>query len=164
MPSFTLRLVKEEDDAALARIFRTVLPEYGACGAGFAIADPEIDFITRAYTRPRHAYFVVCQDGAVKGGAGVGPLEGGPQDVCELRKMYFLPEMRGLGAGRAALQSCLGAAVLMGFTRCYLETLERMRRARLLYEKNGFKPLAKPMGDTGHFGCDRWYIRDLAAA
>jgi len=164
VPAFTLRLVKEEDDAQLARIFRAVLPEYGACGPGFAIADPEIDFISKAYTRPRHAYFTVSLNGEVKGGAGVGPLEGGPPDVCELRKMYFLPELRGLGAGRAALEACLGAAVLMGFSRCYLETLERMHKARALYEKNGFKPLEKPLGNTGHFGCDRWYIRDLAAA
>ena len=162
MPGFALRPVRAEDDPVLARVIRAVMPEFGACGAGFAISDLEVDFISKAYSRPGHAYFVVSIDGAVKGGAGIGPLENGPQGVCELRKMYFLPELRGLGAGQTALKECLKAAREMGYARCYLETLERMTRARALYEKNGFVPLDKPMGKTGHFGCDRWYLKDLS--
>ncbi|MDE2314126.1 MAG: GNAT family N-acetyltransferase, partial [Elusimicrobia bacterium] len=67
------------------------------------------------------------------------------------------------GAGQAALKECLKAARALGYKRCYLETLERMTRARALYEKNGFVPLNKPMGKTGHFGCDRWYVKELSA-
>ena len=42
-----------------------------------------------------------CGDGRVVGGGGIAPLAGGDPDVCELRKMYFLPSLRGLGAGMA---------------------------------------------------------------
>ena len=34
---------------------------------------------------------------AVVGGAGYAPLTGGDPGTCELRKMYFFPELRGLG-------------------------------------------------------------------
>src|SRR5579862_5022649 len=101
--SFTIRPIEARDDAAVAAIIRTVMPEFGADGPGFAIHDAEVDTMSAAYSRPRHAYFVIERDGVVQGGAGVAPLAGGADDVCELRKMYFLPSLRGLGAGRAAM-------------------------------------------------------------
>lgn len=47
------------------------------------------------------------------------------------------------------------------YRECYLETLAQMDRARDLYERFGFLPLEAPMGDTGHFGCNRWYALSL---
>jgi putative acetyltransferase len=75
----------------------------------------------------------------VQGGAGIAPLDGGESDVCELRKMYFLPALRGLGAGAAAIARCLNAARELGFRRCYLETLTGMDAAQRLYLANGFR-------------------------
>ncbi|HZV23418.1 MAG TPA: GNAT family N-acetyltransferase, partial [Luteimonas sp.] len=77
---FQLRPIAPGDDAAIARIIRTVMPEFGACGSGFAINDPEVDWMHRAYAAPRSAYFVVERDGVVEGGGGVAPLEGGDPD------------------------------------------------------------------------------------
>lgn len=156
-----IRPIGPGDDAAMAAIIRTVMPEFGAGGAGFAIHDPEVDWLSRAYARPRCAYFVVEGDGVVLGGAGVAPLEGGSQDICELRKMYFLPQARGLGAGTAMIQTCLQAARGFGFAQCYLETLDGMEAAMRLYQKTGFRRLAAPLGATGHGGCDRWYLLTL---
>ena len=88
-------------------------------------------------------------------------MAGGEPDVCELRKMYLRPEARGLGIGRAMLTRCLEMARQLGYKRMYLETRQTMREARRLYERNGFAPVGKPIGHTGHFGCDAWYVRDL---
>ena len=30
-----------------------------------------------------------------------------------------------------------------------------------LYARSGFKPLTAPMGGTGHFSCDRFFILEL---
>ena len=30
-----------------------------------------------------------------------------------------------------------------------------------VYEKFGFKYLDGPMGNTGHYGCDRWMLLDF---
>lgn len=95
------------------------------------------------------------------GGGGMAPLNGGDADVCELRKMYFLPEARGIGAGSAMMQCCLDAARAEGFRRCYLETLTGMDAAQALYKRSGFQPLCGPLGGTGHFSCDQFFIRDL---
>ena len=161
LPPFLIRPIEPRDDAAVAAIIRSVMPEFGAGGEGFAIHDAEVDGMSAAYARPRSAYFVVEVDGTVVGGGGVAPLEHGEPDICELRKMYFLSAARGLGAGNAMLARCLAAAHDFGFRRCYIETLTGMDAAQHLYRKHGFTPLCSPIGRTGHGGCDRWDIRAL---
>lgn len=157
----SIRPITPADDAAVARIIRTVMPEFGASGCGFAMNDPEVDWMSKAYGAPRHAYFVLERDGQVLGGGGIAPLEGGDADTCELRKMYFLPEARGLGAGAAMMAFCLDAAREAGFRRCYLETLTGMDAAMRLYERSGFCRIDGAMGATGHGGCNTFYLRAL---
>lgn len=159
--TFLIRPIEPRDDATVAAIVRSVMPEFGAGGEGFAIHDAEVGAMCAAYAKPRSAYFVLEVDGKIVGGGGVAPLENGDADVCELRKMYFLPEARGLGAGQAMITRCLDAARRFGFKRCYLETLTGMDAAQALYRKHRFTPLCAPMGSTGHHGCDRWFIRAL---
>jgi putative acetyltransferase len=161
MADARIRPIAPADDAAMAAIIRTVMPEFGATGHGFAINDPEVDWMSRAYAEPRHAYFVLEREGRVLGGAGIAPLAGGDGTVCELRKMYFLPEARGTGAGAAMMARCLDAARDFGFARCYLETLTGMDAAMRLYERSGFRRIDGPMGATGHGGCDTFYSRAL---
>lgn len=156
-----IRPIRPQDDATMASIIRTVMPEFGATGDGFAINDPEVDWLSRAYAAPRCTYFVVEREGCVMGGGGVAPLEGGAASVCELRKMYFLPALRGRGAGAALMQRCLDAARGFGFSQCYLETLCGMEAAKKLYERSGFHRIATAMGHTGHGGCDTFYLRTL---
>jgi len=159
--SFSIRNIEPRDDARVAQIIRTVMPEFGAVGDGFAINDPEVDWMSRAYSEPRCSYFVIEKDGVVVGGAGVAPRVNGDEAVCELGKRYFLPETRGLGAGAAMMQRCLEAARAHGFRRCYLETLRGMDAAMKLYERSGFRRLPGPMGATGHGGCNAFYLLDL---
>ena len=170
--AFRIRPIETRDDDAVAAIIRTVMPEFGATGCGFAISDPEVDWMHRAYAAPRSAYYVVERrsgdalhdDDAVwtvEGGGGVAPLVGGVDGVCELRKMYFLPSARGLGAGAALMAQCLEAARGFGFTHCYLETLTGMDAAMRLYERSGFRRIDAPMGATGHGGCNTFYLLEL---
>lgn len=158
---FTIRPIQSQDDAAMATVIRAVMPEFGADGPGFAIHDPEVDHLSLAYARPRHAYFVIDRGGEVLGGGGIAPLEGADPSVCELRKMYFLPRARGVGAGSAMMAHCLAAAREAGFRQCYLETLTGMDAAQTLYLRSGFQRIDAPMGGTGHFSCDRFFLRDL---
>ena len=160
-PRLTIRPIQTRDDPRMAQVIRTVMPEFGACGAGFAINDPEVDWMSRAYSRPRCAYWVVERDGVVEGGGGVAPLDGGDADTCELRKMYFLSSVRGLGAGAEVMRLALAAARAFGFKRCYLETLSGMDAAMRLYERTGFRRIPAPLGDTGHGGCNTFYLMAL---
>jgi putative acetyltransferase len=156
-----IRPIEPADDPAIAAIIREVMPEMGAGGAGFAIHDAEVDHMHAAFSRPGAAYFVLVDGDRVLGGGGIAPLDGGEPGVCELKKMYFLPEARGRGQGEQLLRRCLDAARDAGHRVCYLETLTSMQAAQRLYSRVGFTALAGPMGATGHFGCDRWFALDL---
>jgi len=156
-----IRPMTPEDDAAVAQIIRSVMPEFGADGPGFAIHDPEVSAMSSNYAAAGHAYFVVERDGRVIGGAGIAPLTDGDAGVCELRKMYFLNEARGIGAGAAMMRACLDFARSAGYRQCYLETLAGMDAAGRLYRRSGFTTLGAPLGATGHFACDSYYVLDL---
>lgn len=157
-----LRPLEAGDDAAVARVIRTVMPEFGARGPGFAINDPEVDGMFASYSAPRSAYFVLeTDDGRVVGGGGLAPLAGAAGDVCELRKMYFLPEARGGGFGKQLLERCIARARELSFKTMYLETLTGMDAAMHLYARFGFQKLCAPLGETGHFSCDRYFALEL---
>lgn len=156
-----IRQITREDNPAVARIIRTVMPEFGASGQGFAIHDREVDDMYEAYSHERAVYFVCEAEGKLVGGGGIGPLAGGEKEVCELKKMYFLPEARRLGLGQKLFSKCLEEAKKRGFSQCYLETFNTMEDAMKLYERNGFTKIGGPMGNTGHFACDTFYLRQL---
>ena len=159
--SCSIRPIRGEDNAAVAGIIRDVMTEFGAVGRNFSISDPEVAAMYEAYPSPTAAFFVIEHQGRVLGCGGMGPLADGPPDVCELRKMYFRPELRGTGMGTRLLAVILDAARQSGYRRCYLETLGNMAGARRLYLKHGFGVLDRPLGDTGHSGCNSWMIKDL---
>ena len=145
----------------MAAIIREVMTSFGAYGPGYSITDPEVDAMSAHYPEPRAAFFVVEHDSRVLGGGGIGPLAGADTDTCELRKMYFLPELRNRGLGKKLLGRCLDAARERGYRRCYLETLTHMDAAQRLYAKAGFTRLSGPLGATGHSGCNRHYLLEL---
>lgn len=158
---YKLRPIRASDNPAVARIIRQVMTEFGAVGKGYSIEDPEVDDMTAAYAGKGSKFFVITRQRQVLGCGGVGPLADGDGSTCELRKMYFLPELRGTGQGSRLLQHCLQVAGDLGYRQCYLETLTSMSQARHLYRKHGFEPLDQPMGNTGHSGCNQWMIKTL---
>ena len=158
---FTIRVVKPEDNEIVARVIREVMTEFACVGQGYSINDPEVENIYEAYHNDRSAFFVLTRQAVVVGCGGIGPLTGGDATVCELKKMYFLPEARGFGLGQKFIGICLEKAKALGYQQCYLETVRRMWQANLVYEKMGFKSLEKPLGDTGHTSTEVWMVREL---
>ena len=154
---FVIRPIEPKDNPAIAKIIFEVMTEFGAVGPGYSIQDDEVSNMFDAYKEEGFAFFVIEKEGKILGGSGVGPLQGGGEKVCELRKNYLLPEARGLGMGKKLMNHCLQAAKKLGYTHCYLETISSMAQARLLYEKAGFQKRDAPLGNTGHFSCEDWY-------
>ena len=59
--------------------------------------------------------------------------------TCELRKMYFLREIRGRGLGREVLERAVEHARL-GFKTMVLKTISVLKRAIQVYKRFGFVP------------------------
>ena len=157
----SIRTMRPGDNAAVAQIIRGVMTEFGAVGCGYSIEDAEVDAMYEAYPAPLSAFFVVEDESRILGCGGFGPLAGAEADTCELRKMYFLPELRGRGTGAALMDTILESARAAGYARCYLETVERMGKARVLYARYGFRVIDQPLGNTGHGSCNHWMLLEL---
>ncbi|MFD2561780.1 GNAT family N-acetyltransferase [Aquimarina rubra] len=161
MSTIKIRSVAPEDNKALAQVIRDVLIEMGVPKVGTAYEDEALDMMYETYDAPRKEYYVVEDNGKIIGGAGIAQLEKESSEICELQKMYFLPEARGKGLGSKMMSKCLNFAKEQGFSKCYLETMPYMKDARKLYAKVGFTSLDAPMGDTGHYSCQAWMIKEL---
>jgi putative acetyltransferase len=156
-----IRLIQKRDNAQVARLIREVMAEFQAVGDGYSIVDHEVEDMYGSYRNKRSCYYVLVLGNELVGCGGIAPLTGGDNVTCELRKMFFLAETRGLGLGRRLLLLLMDEARNRGHKRCYIETLERMSRANDLYLNSGFELLESPIGNTGHVSCDRWYQLDL---
>lgn len=161
MESFIIREIQKKDNSAIASIVRDVLMEMGAPKVGTAYADPYLDSLFEVYAIPKAVYFVIEKNEKIIGGAGIMQLENSEENICELQKMYLLPEGRGLGLGKELIDKCIDKASEFGFESCYIETMTYMEDAQKLYKKVGFYYLDKPLGNTGHSSCPVWMLKKL---
>lgn len=147
---------------ALASIIRATLAEFGANHPGTVYYDSATDHLAEIFTESGSVYYVAeNEEGMVVGGGGIYPTAELPEDTCELVKMYLLPEARGIGLGRSIIEKCLQAARELGYAHVYLESMPELKQALKVYERFGFTYLCAPLGNSGHFGCDLWMIKDL---
>jgi len=156
-----IRPILKKDNKQIASVIRGILVDFGVPKVGTAYADVTLDTMFEAYQKPRSIYFIIELDGKVLGGGGISQLDNSEENICELQKMYFSPEVRGLGLGRKMISLCLEKAKEFNFEKCYLETMTYMEAAQGLYKKNGFEYIDGPLGDTGHYSCPVHMLKDI---
>ena len=156
-----IRPILKKDNRHIAKVIREVLIDFGVPKVGTAYADKALDALYEAYQKPRAIYFVIELDGHIIGGGGIAKLDNCDENICELQKMYFLEEARGLGLGIQMINLCIQKAKSFMFENCYLETMTYMEAAQKLYLKNGFKYIENSIGDTGHYSCPVHMLKKL---
>ena len=160
--SATLRRITAEDNAAIALVIRQVSAEYGlTADKGYTVADPNLDELFQVYSQPGSAYWVVEPNGKVVGGGGVAALGCSEPEICELQKMYFLPNVPGQGLAKKLALTALDHAREQGFKQCYLETTAFLTEAIRLYEHLGFAHISQALGCTGHVDCEVRMLKPL---
>ena len=157
-----IREIQAKDNSFINQLVHDVLDEHGATGPGYAMADAELEDMYLSYQKQGKYYLVVEENGVLYGGAGIAPLDGEEgKGVCELRKMYFIPQSRGKGLGKLLIDKCIEQAKELGYKSMYLETMEKMKMAQKLYQSRGFEYLQNRMGKTGHHSCPVFMMKVL---
>jgi GNAT superfamily N-acetyltransferase len=77
-------------------------------------------------------------------GGGVKRLS---DEACEIKRMYVVPEARGLGLGRELLEALEEAARALGYGVARLDTGPRQPQAERLYRLAGYRPIANFNGN-----------------
>jgi len=157
---YIIREIEEKDNKEIEKVIRSCLIEFGANHEGTAWSDPNLGNFSGIYNTEGNKYWVAKnKEGKIVGGVGIGKLDGIDR-VCELQKMYCLPEARGTGISHRLIEIALDYAKKY-YDNCYLETLENMVAAQKFYEKYGFKRIYEPIIKTEHFACDVRYLKNL---
>lgn len=157
----TIRPIKPSDNLPLLQIIKSCLEEFEANLPGTVYYDDETAHLYEVFKADKSAYFVAEEDGKIYGGSGIFPSDEFDYDTIELVKMYLLPEARGKQVGQMLLEACSKQAQANGYKKLYLETMPQLKNAIAFYEKNNFKYLNHPQGNTGHDGCGLWMIKSI---
>lgn len=142
------------DGGRVREIVFGVLEEYGLSPEPNGI-DRDLDDIEASYLGRGGAFDVLVDDnGSVVGTIGLYPID---ESTVELRKMYFLKEIRGRGLGKALLARMVERARELGFQRITLETASVLKEAIGLYTSFGFVDQSGIHADR----CDRSFYLEL---
>jgi putative acetyltransferase len=153
-----IREATAADNGSIRAIVTETLAEFG-----FAVeakgADADLRDAPESY-HERGGVFRVIEDdaGTVVGCGGLYPLS---DDVVELRKMYFRPEIRGQGMGRRLLDDLIAEAKRRSFARIELETASHLTTAIALYQRAGF---VETNAVKHACRCDLTFALDLVSA
>lgn len=100
----------------------------------------DVDDLAEHYGGGRGAFWVLLDGEEVVGTCGVRPLEA---KVCELKRMYFLPRVRGLGWGRRMALTAIDWARGAGYELMRLDSEPNLIAATALYRSLGFAPIPR---------------------
>ncbi len=91
------------------------------------------------YAPPGGCIFLARDNDRIIGCAALRKLE---ETICEMKRLYVVPEARGRGVGRMLAESVIARAKQLGYARMRLDTLSSMPTANHLYSILGFRRIA----------------------
>jgi len=156
-----IRPIEKTDNPVIAELIRMVFREFQLSQTGTVYSDPTTDRLYELFQNPSAQYCVAELDNVILGGCGFFPTNGLPAGCAEIVKFYLSPDARGKGTGKLLMQRAIDSAKKMGYDRLYLETFPELATTISMYEKAGFKHLKYSLGNSGHFACTIWMIKNL---
>ena len=156
-----IREIQEQDNAGVAKMIRDVFIEFNAPKEGTVFVDPTTDHLFSIFQEFHSILWVAELDNEIVGCCGVFPTQNLPDNCTELVKFYVSSKVRGTGVGKELMLKSEQSAIEFGNEQIYIESLPAFNNAVRIYSKHGYKMLKKPLGNSGHFGCDIWMVKDL---
>ena len=106
--------------------------------------EEELATLPGKFAPPRGRLILAVMAEQPIGCAALRPID---EQVCELKRMFVLPQFRGRGVGRALAEELIQVARTIGYERMRLDTGNFLTAAIQLYESLGFKRI-EPYNDV----------------
>lgn len=135
-------IVTAESAIQVAQV-RELFLEY-AQSLGFSLCfqsfDKELASLPGDYAPPEGRLLLAEYEGQLAGCVALHQLEPG---ICEMKRLYLRPTVRGKGLGHALSDRVIAEARQIGYRRIRLDTVEPlMKDAVAMYRKLGFREIA----------------------
>lgn len=160
-PVISLRRIEKRDNIEIAALIRKVFKEFKIDRPGTVYFDPATDDLYTLFQTPRLIYWIALDRSEIIGGCGIFPTPALPEGCVELVKFYISADYRGKGIGRMLMYKSIESARELGYKQIYLESMPELGKAISMYEKAGFRSINHSMGNSGHFGCNIWMLKDF---
>ena len=157
LSTFRLREAMADDAGAIRAVVAAVMSEYGLSSDLDGNDGDLRDFIAVYNERGGSFRVVTSIEGDIVGCGGLYPID---EQQAEIRRMYLLPQARGLGIGRKLLEDLISLAKERHFERVVLETASVLKEAIALYRNRGFVPVVHAGGALRQ--CDQAYALQLS--
>jgi putative acetyltransferase len=135
-PRLTLKQAESPAQIAQARQLFLEYAEslgFSLCFQGF---DQELAGLPGHYAPPDGRLLVAEYRGELAGCVALHKLEA---EICEMKRLYLRPQLRGRGVGRALTETLISEARVIGYRKMRLDTVEpKMPNAVALYRRLGF--------------------------
>jgi len=159
--SFILRPIRQNDNRKIAELIRTVFREFKIDKPGTVYTDPTTDDLYSLFQQTGSVYWIAEENGIMLGGCGIFPTPGLPEGCAELVKFYVCASSRGKGVGNKLMQKSIEWARIFGYKQLYLESFPELNKAVSMYIRSGFTYLPHALGNSGHFACNVWMLKNL---
>lgn len=132
-----MELILAESNQQL-KIVRELFVEY-ATSLGFSLCfqdfDKELAELPGEYAPPDGSLILAMEDNNALGCVALRKLADG---ICEMKRLYVKPELRGKGFGKQLVKAVIDEAMKIGYTKMRLDTVPAMKEAIALYRSIGF--------------------------
>ncbi|KXK49589.1 MAG: GCN5-related N-acetyltransferase [Chlorobi bacterium OLB5] len=106
------------------------------CFQGF---EEEVNTLPGKYAPPEGRLYIVRQNEKYTGTIALRKIDEG---ICEMKRLYLIPECRGKGIGHKLVSLIIDDARKIGYKKMRLDTIkEKMPKAVEIYKKYGFKEI-----------------------
>lgn len=157
----TYRLVEADTSAEFAAA-RILIEEYAAqirtlmgVDLCFQNLSAELAHLADMYGPPTGCLLLAGSEGGWVGCCALRRLSG---EVCEMKRLYVNPAVRGAHLGRRLTERLISKARALGYRRMVLDTLQDMTAARALYGALGFRQIepyySNPMAGVSYMELD----------
>lgn len=139
-----MKIIKVQTPAEIEQIKELFREYYGFLTSehGLDISyqgiENELANLPGQYAAPEGRLLLAFKANNAVGCAALRPID---KQVCELKRMYVLPQYRGLGVGKTLAQTLIEDARQIGYHLMRLDTGNFLIAAIKLYESLGFKQI-----------------------
>jgi putative acetyltransferase len=102
--------------------------------------EQELASLPGSYGPPRGSLLIAARGESIGGCVALRELD---PETAEMKRLFVRPSFRGIGLGEKLIAAIAAEARVLGYKRLRLDTLPKMDTAQKLYEKLGFRDIAR---------------------